>query len=646
MSYQEFEKIKKFEFDKFQKQAMEYVDNNNSVVVSAPTGAGKTLIAEYVIEECVKINKGLVYTAPIKALSNQKYRDFIELYGEERVGIVTGDVSINPHAEILIMTTEIFRNALFDDAIRFKERSWVIFDEIHFIDDFERGTVWEEALMFFPDHMKMLCLSATIPNIHDFVLWIEHIHDFPVKTIIEENRPVPLSHNFTCKGKIINKWNDLKKSYHNSYHKTNYRDVQKYNIFDLIKHIQTNKQLPCIYFVFARRRCEELAYLANKLSFVTKSEKVKLENMWNELIEKYNLKDDRLTKNLTPLIKNGIAYHHAGMLPTLKDAVERLFTSKLIKLIFTTETFALGINMPARTVIFDELRKFYGFKFDNLKTRDYYQMAGRAGRRGMDECGYVYSSINPFRISFEEVKQIVLGKPEAVKSQFNTSYATLLHLYSQFQEDLYDIYSSSLHFHQAGKKQAKQAKLQLREKINLLKQLNYIKENKLTEKGKFAGQMFGYELALGEIFEINLLENLNEQDINIVLAALIFEPRKNAIAPPLMPHIKKLKKTLKQLIRRIYKMEVQKGMFPCIKKPHFHLAPIIQDWGAGANFKTLYQHSNIDEGEIVRYIRMIIQVLRELRHSPYISPDLKGKLKNCIIMLNRDEVDAEKQLRS
>ena len=174
--------MKNFEYDKFQKNAMQGIDDGNSVIVSAPTGAGKTVIAEYVIEKCVLENKGVVYTAPIKALSNQKYRDFKEKYGD-KIGIVTGDVVINQHAPILIMTTEIFRNALFDNEKRFQDMSWVIFDEIHYIDDYERGTVWEEALMFFPNHMKMLCLSATVPNLDEFAAWIETAHHFPIKKI-------------------------------------------------------------------------------------------------------------------------------------------------------------------------------------------------------------------------------------------------------------------------------------------------------------------------------------------------------------------------------------------------------------------------------------------------------------------------------
>ena len=180
-----------FKLDKFQEEAIEYSRKNHSVVVSAPTGAGKTLIAEYVIEDSIKNNKGIIYTAPIKALSNQKFRDFSKKY-PGKVGILTGDVSINRNAPILIMTTEIFRNAILVNPREFEQREWVIFDEIHYLDDIERGTVWEEAIILLPPQMKLLALSATLPNINELIDWLKQVHSFPIKTVIENHRPVPL----------------------------------------------------------------------------------------------------------------------------------------------------------------------------------------------------------------------------------------------------------------------------------------------------------------------------------------------------------------------------------------------------------------------------------------------------------------------
>ncbi|GAG04541.1 unnamed protein product, partial [marine sediment metagenome] len=192
-------------------------------------------------------------------------------------------------------------------------------------------------------------------------------------------------------------------------------------------HLQEKDALPCIYFAFGRRRCENLAFELYSFNFLSQQEQEQITLMYDSLCQRFDLKHEKSAQSLGTLIKRGIAYHHAGMLPTLKEVIERLFTSRLLKVIFTTETFALGINMPARTVVFDELRKFYGRYHHNLKTRDFYQMAGRAGRRGMDKEGYVYCRINPRRIQFEELRTILYGKPERITSKFNSSYATVLH---------------------------------------------------------------------------------------------------------------------------------------------------------------------------------------------------------------------------
>jgi len=463
-----------FTYDPFQQHAIDLIDKHHSLLISAPTGAGKTCIAEYAIDQAMAQNKSAIYTAPIKALSNQKYRDFRAKYGE-KVGLITGDVTINSRAPLLIMTTEIYRNRLFEQIEHFDNTAWIIFDEIHYLDDVERGTVWEESIMFSPAHVKFICLSATVPNITQLADWMNEVHDRDIKVIIESERPVPLFHGFKSQGKIIKNFNQLKKdgflnildwakaknrsrSRHprkrrgrrDRFQKDTLPRILPNRIDSIIKYIKGQDGLPCIYFTFSRKRTE---YLANELlsfHFLTDHEQDAVTKRFNELCAQYDIAEEPTIQKLCTLIQRGIAFHHAGMLPTAKEVVERLFTEKRIPLIFTTETFALGINMPAKTVVFDELRKYHGTHFGPLRTRDYYQMAGRAGRRGMDEQGYVYSRINPRFCSFMEVKNIITGKPEPVMSQFNAAYATLLNLYAQFQEKLIDIYPESFHYFQAS----------------------------------------------------------------------------------------------------------------------------------------------------------------------------------------------------
>ncbi|MGH7198052.1 MAG: DEAD/DEAH box helicase, partial [Candidatus Omnitrophota bacterium] len=414
-------------YDPFQKKAIAAIDEEKSVLVSAPTGAGKTAIAEYAIVKALSRDERVIYTAPIKALSNQKYRDFSVRY-PDKVGLLTGDVSLNADAPIVIMTTEIYRNQLFEDPERLKNTAWVIFDEVHYLDDVERGTVWEEAIMFSPEHIRFVALSATAPNVEELAQWIRGILNHPIDVIIETHRPVPLVHLFQCQGKVYDDPRDLRKDgylgrdiwpslfgggnfgrrdrFSKRGHERSLR-ARPNRTDDLIRHLVQEKRLPCLYFCFGRKRAEELAWEQGKFDFLDPEEKKEIEALYQKLCERFDLVHEASAADLKRIILNGIAFHHAGMLPTLKEVIEQLFTSKLIKLIFTTETFALGINMPAKTVVFDELRKFYGTHFANLRTRDYFQMAGRAGRRGMDSAGFVYSRINPHQIPFPAVNRIM-----------------------------------------------------------------------------------------------------------------------------------------------------------------------------------------------------------------------------------------------
>jgi superfamily II RNA helicase len=622
-------------YDQFQQEAIDFINQGHSVIVSAPTGAGKTAIAEHIIDTSIQNNRCVIYTAPIKALSNQKFRDFQGQFGDN-IGILTGDVSINPGAAVLIMTTEIFRNKILDEPQSLQKYSWVIFDEIHYIDNPERGTVWEESLIFLPQHMNILGLSATIPNIKQFAQWIESIHNKPVKTIVEENRPVPLHFFFQSQNEIMDKIEGLKR----------FREGRPNKLFALINYVRQKEGLPAIYFVFGRRRAEELAFELMGYNFLNGREKEQITSLFNGLLQRFDLKTDRTTSEMYPLIQRGIAYHHAGMLPTLKEVVERLFTSKLLKVIFTTETFALGINMPSRSVMFDDLRKFYGRYVRNLKTRDFYQMAGRAGRRGMDKEGFVYCRVNLNRIQYDEVKRIIYGKPEEVRSQLNASYATILNLYEKHKEGLFDIYPKSLHYFQSRKNEQKEALRLIESKLKLLKEMGYIYKGELTKKGQFAKSVYGYELILSELYEENILEQLDEFGLGIIASAVVFEPRKNQKMPLGIPkNTKNIKHACENIYNTIKRKEERYRIYPFSKIPYFHLSVTMEAWLRGTAFDKILRFSDTDEGEVVRYFRMSVQILREINDSKVASHILKDKIRETVRVINRDIIDAEKQLR-
>lgn len=630
------------QYDPFQQKAIDYINQGQSVIVSAPTGAGKTAIAEYIIRQSLEKKQNIVFTAPIKALSNQKFRDFQKQF-PDKIGILTGDISLNPNARVLIMTTEIFRNKILNEPQSLNKYSWVIFDEIHYIDNEQRGTVWEESLIFLPSHIKILCLSATIPNIREFACWIESVQKKPVKTVVEDKRPVPLSILFQCRNEIIETLSDLKKSISPHRQKGFY---QVNRLFFLINYIQQNKGTPCIWFVFSRKRAEDLAFRLYSFDFLNREEKEKIVSLYDQLCRRFDLTNEESARRLSYLIQKGIAYHHAGMLPTLKEVIERLFTSRLLKIIFTTETFALGINMPARSVVFNRPEKYYGRYVRTLKVRDFYQMAGRAGRRGMDKIGLVYCRINPRLVNLEQIEQIILAKPEAVKSQFNASYATLLNLYERYKEKILEVYPLSFHYFQSPQYQRNEAVRLIQSKLKLLKDSGYIQHSSLTQKGLFARSIYGYELILSEFNEAGILEELDINALGILCVAVVFEPRKNQRSSSLPKTARYLKEICETTYSSIKAKEIKYRIHPISKKPHFHLAQTTQAWLSGTDFSKLTRFSDTDEGEIIRFFRMAMQILREINSSTFTSDNLKQKTHQVIRILNRDIVDAEKQLRS
>ena len=620
-------------YDRFQNEAIEHINAGHSVIVSAPTGAGKTAIAEHVIESCIETKQGVIYTAPIKALSNQKFRDFEAKYGDS-IGILTGDVSLNAEAPVLIMTTEIFRNKVLDEPDSLKKYSWIIFDEVHYIDNPERGTVWEESLIFLPLHMNILCLSATIPNIRQFADWIGSVHKKEIKVVIEDTRPVPLHFFFQCHDRVADDLDKLK----------NARSYKQNRTHSLIRYIEEQEGLPVIYFVFGRKRAEYLASELYDCHFLDKIESAQILSLYANLCERFDLTHEKSAQDMLPLIERGVAFHHAGMLPTLKEVIERLFTSKLLKVIFTTETFALGINMPSRSVVFDELMKFYGNYTRALKTRDFYQMAGRAGRRGIDTEGFVYSRINLRRIRLEEVRRVIYGKPEDVRSQFNASYATMLNLYERYKDELFNIYPMSLHYFQTKPREQREALKAMESKLKLLKELGHIEGGNLTSKGEFAKAVYGYELLLAELYEDGIFEDLDETGLGILAVATVFEPRKGQAVVGLSKYSQYMKSVSATLHQQIIHKESRYGIHPYCKAPHFNLAKAMEGWMHGMKFAKILDLTDTDEGEVIRYFRMAIQILREINDAP-ISPVLAGRIKTAIRMINRDIIDAEKQLR-
>ncbi|KAJ5569905.1 uncharacterized protein N7459_009335 [Penicillium hispanicum] len=447
-----------FTLDPFQQVAVYSIQREESVLVSAHTSAGKTVVAEYAIAQSLKFNQRVIYTSPIKALSNQKYREFAAEFGD--VGLMTGDVTINPTATCLVMTTEILRSMLYRGSEIMREVAWVIFDEIHYMRDQNRGVVWEETIILLPDKVRYVFLSATIPNAMQFAEWVTKMHNQPCHVVYTNYRPTPLQHYFFPSGaegihlvvdekgvfreenfqkamsSIADKKGDdpsnalAKRKGTGKDKKLNKGGTKgPSDIFKIVRMIMLKSYNPVIVFSFSKRECEACALQMIHLAFNDDSEKEMVSKVFNSAIEMLSPEDRELPQitNLLPLLRRGIGVHHSGLLPILKETIEILFQEGLIKVLFATETFSIGLNMPAKTVVFTSVRKFDGTSQRWVTPSEFIQMSGRAGRRGLDERGIVIMMVGE-EMDPAVAKEIVRGEQDRLNSAFHLGYNMILNL--------------------------------------------------------------------------------------------------------------------------------------------------------------------------------------------------------------------------
>lgn len=735
-------KYRGFTLDPFQAQAIDLIDANKSVLVSAPTGVGKTLIADYIIEKIFRSGGRVVYTAPIKALSNQKFREFKGIVGSDAMGILTGDVVVNPEAPILIMTTEIFRNMLQEDPDRVQDVRYVIFDEIHYIDDPDRGSVWEESLIFMPPSMRFLGLSATIPNVDQLANWIGEVQKQKIEVIMHQERIVPLNHSlyerslgFTSMRQVQRRYSRLAGQSPDGRPK-----VEATTHADLIGAIK-DRYLPCLFFTFSRRKCESNALeLGEEHDFLDSAQKRQVRASIDAVLDRYPpLKSERWP-HLRRLLLRGIAYHHAGMLPVLKDVVEELFTKRLIYVLYCTETFAVGLNFPCKTVCFDSSTKWDGVSFRAISNREYFQMAGRAGRRGIDDVGYVFTVVDLSWFDPREYPSMKENEVEPLQSQFALTYNSILNLVRNYnEEDIHRILGQNFATYQASSERAalrerlkaledelavhtkhlrgqgalgrqlrnrarferelqagvnkrrrrhlkreiravtqrldsafyrnfpgrdraslrrenRRYRRQLKEyqhlmerselldphqryiqefvdKKAVLEALGYLQGNDLGAAGLLASQIHGHELLITEMFMEGLFHSYAPAELNAVMVSIGYEPRKNENR---LRHRLDLN-PVQRIWHFLSKMEQRMIGFSTVQF-NDHVAILAFRWSKGDAFTDLLADSSIDEGDLVFAFRRGIDLLRQVRNATLDDPVLTGKLRDCIALMDRDEV--------
>uniref|UniRef100_A0A7N0U3N2 RNA helicase n=2 Tax=Kalanchoe fedtschenkoi TaxID=63787 RepID=A0A7N0U3N2_KALFE len=520
-----------FELDLFQKEAIYYLERGESVFVAAHTSAGKTVVAEYAFALATKHCTRAVYTAPIKTISNQKYRDFC---GKFDVGLLTGDVSLRPEASCLIMTTEILRSMLYRGADIIRDIEWVIFDEVHYVNDVERGVVWEEVIIMLPRHVNIVLLSATVPNTVEFADWIGRTKQKKIRVTGTTKRPVPLEHCLfysaelytVCEGEVFmpqglkaakdafkrknavpgsgsgfgggtlitpsssqgagrgqkhenpNKAKQAKHSgpqklgnffgggqnYGGNQNSWGVRRSEASIWLSLINKLDKKSLLPVIIFCFSKNRCDKSANNLTSTDLTSSSEKSEIRVFCDKAFSRLKGSDRNLPQvvRVQSLLLRGIGVHHAGLLPIVKEVVEMLFCRGVIKVLFSTETFAMGVNAPARTVVFDTLRKFDGKEFRQLLPGEYTQMAGRAGRRGLDKIGTVIVMCRDEIPEERDFKHVMVGSATKLESQFRLTYIMILQLLRVEELKVEDMLKRSFAEFHAQKKLPEQQQLLMR----------------------------------------------------------------------------------------------------------------------------------------------------------------------------------------
>ncbi|HSB86178.1 MAG TPA: DEAD/DEAH box helicase, partial [Ilumatobacteraceae bacterium] len=450
-----------FPLDDFQLRALDALDGGQSVLVAAPTGSGKTVVAEYAIDAAIADGHRAFYTAPIKALSNQKYHDLATRLGPQNVGLLTGDNTINGDAPVVVMTTEVLRNMIYARSHGLADLAMVVLDEVHFLQDAYRGPVWEEVIIHLPVRVRLVCLSATVSNAAELAEWISTVRG-PTSAIVEERRPVKLDNLYLIGDKTHDRMHllptlvngrmnndaarlDEEAARHAKGNRARRGAAQaRRRLFtpsrlEVVDLLEQHRMLPAIYFIFSRNQCDEAAKaaFAAGVRLTSGVERERIREIVDARLGALDPADLAVLGYSTFLgqLEAGVAAHHAGMVPPFKEVVEACFVEGLVKVVFATETLAVGINMPAKTVVIEKLTKFTGDHHAFLTPGEYTQLTGRAGRRGMDELGFAVVLWSPF-VPFDQVAALASSRTFHLNSAFRPTYnmaANLVHSYTSEQ---------------------------------------------------------------------------------------------------------------------------------------------------------------------------------------------------------------------
>lgn len=688
----EFKNQLKYKLDPFQIRACQFLEDNKSVLVASPTGSGKTTVAEFSIWLAQSNQKKVIYTSPIKALSNQKFHELLDVYGEERVGLLTGDINIRAEASILVMTTEVLRNMIYEDSATLTDLSHVVLDEVHYLADKSRGAVWEEIILHLPKHIKLVCLSATVSNAEEFGEWLHTVRG-DTEVIVSEKRPVPLYQHVFTKGQLMPLFVDhegelvekgklnrdllrLEKSTPTLKGSSRPNRRFRTDFRALVTQLEVDRLLPAIVFIFSRNGCDMAVRncVYNGVRLTNRDERLEIRRVAKEHIRHIS-KEDLYSlgyNHWLQALEHGIAAHHAGLIPPFKTIIEKLFQRKLVKLVFATETLALGINMPAKSVVIDQLVKFDGVSQVPLLPGEFTQLTGRAGRRGIDTEGHAII-VWEHRTDLDHIATLASKRVYPLRSSFRPTYNMAVNLlerldldlarnilersFAQFQadhemvnvaEEIRAAQSSLAGYQRAVERSqgAERKKWQDRARklnqnikrkvkrlerrtgtisrvfdrlVEVLQSLEYLKlvdgTPKPTAHGNLLRSIYGErDLLVAECIRSGVWDSLNPVELTAMCSALVYEPRRDdEYSNPRIPGgaFRDAFDETMNIWSTIDAIE-EVSRLSRSEPPHAGMCQAMIKWARGASLEDVLGIVNFGPGDFIRITKQTIDLLDQL----------------------------------
>lgn len=670
----EFEAGLPFALDEFQLEALHALDADRSVLVSAPTGSGKTLVAAYAVHRAVHAHGKAFYTTPLKALSNQKYGELVATYGADHVGLLTGDTTVHPRAPVVVMTTEVLRNMLLAGSDLLEGLHTVVLDEVHFLQDPYRGGVWEEVLVLSPPEVRFVCLSATVNNAGELGGWLRSVRG-DTAVVVERQRPIVLRHHFAVhrreddgtdlvpllleNGKPGGEGSRIDQAVRRALQgrpahwqprgrspRLPFRAPRR---TEMIEDLAAREMLPAIVFIFSRAACDDAVrqVLRDGVRLTDAPERAAIRAVAERRADTLDDDDLRVLGYGEWLegLERGVAAHHAGLVPVFRETVEECFAAGLLKVVFATETLSLGINMPARSVVIERFSKYGGAGRANLTSGEYLQLTGRAGRRGLDEEGHAVVAFSN-EITFAEVARIASAPAPDLRSAFRPTYNLAVNLVARFDRST----AEAVLQRSFAQWQARTPDVLLRlldHRIGVLEETGYLDDWSLTSAGRRLSRIYHEaDLLVAEALGSDVLAGAEPSILAGVLSAVVFEPRRARRVPghhghhgSRGPHGRKGKrrdplqdrlgeKRTKDLAARCETLEVmaehiraveEAHLVPRTRQPAPGLATAVTSWARGASFSTALGVAARDVGELapgdfVRTVKSVADLAQQVSH--------------------------------